>query len=89
MANYAIVENTKVINTCTWDGVSEWSPPEGTQAIEIQQGIIAGVGYDYIGGQFIAPPAPESLPVEQEDPLASLTPEQKQALVDLLKAGLV
>lgn len=89
MANYAIVENTKVINTCAWDGLTEWSPPEGTQAIEIPEGVIAGTGYDYINGQFIAPPLPDPLPAEPEDPLAALTIEQKQALVDLLNAGLV
>ena len=58
MANYAIVENTKVINTCTWDGQSEWQPPEGTQAVLIQDGVVAGVGYHYINGKFI-PPAPQ------------------------------
>lgn len=55
MANYAIVENNKVVNTCEWDGVTSWTPPEGAQAIEIPEGVVAGIGYDYIDGQFIAP----------------------------------
>ena len=58
MANYAIVENNKVINTCAWDGVAPWSPPEGAEAVIIPNGTVVGVGYGYINGQFIAPPAP-------------------------------
>lgn len=61
MANYAIVQDNKVINTCAWDGVTPWTPPEGTQAVEIPEGVVAGVGYSYIDGQFIAPvPTPIS-----------------------------
>lgn len=61
MANYAIIQDNKVINTCAWDGVTPWTPPKDTQAVEILDGIVAGVGYDYIDGQFIAPaPKPTS-----------------------------
>lgn len=55
MANYAIVKDNKVVNTCAWDGITEWTPPENTQAVEIPDDVVAGVGYDYIDGQFIAP----------------------------------
>ena len=58
MANYAIIQDNKVINTCAWDGVTEWQPPEGTEAVIIPDGAVAGMGYDYIDGQFIAPPPP-------------------------------
>ena len=56
MANYAIIKDNKVINTCAWDGITEWQPPEGTEAVIIQDGVVAGMGYDYIDGRFIAPP---------------------------------
>lgn len=55
MANYAIVENSVVTNTCAWDGVTPWQPPVGTQAVLIQEGVTAGVGYHYINGEFIQP----------------------------------
>ena len=55
MSNYAIVENNLVINTCVWDGTSDWTPPKGTTAIQIPIDSVAGVGYSYIDGQFIAP----------------------------------
>lgn len=58
MSNYAIVENTLVINTCVWDGTSDWTPPEGTTAVQIPVDSVAGVGYSYIDGQFIAPVIP-------------------------------
>ena len=64
MANYAIVENGKVINSCAWDGVTPWQPPEGTQAIEIPEGVVAGVGYFYINGKFVAPPPPVITPAD-------------------------
>lgn len=55
MSNYAIIKNALVINTCVWDGTSDWTPPEGTTAVEIPIDTTAGVGYHYINGQFIAP----------------------------------
>ena len=58
MSNYAIIENNLVINTCVWDGSSDWNPPEGTTAVEIPIDTVAGVGYHYIDGQFIAPVIP-------------------------------
>lgn len=56
MANYAIVKNNVVENTCSWDGVSEWQPPAGTQAIAIPANESAGPGYGYVNGHFVAPP---------------------------------
>lgn len=85
MANYAIVKDSVVINTCAWDGVTFWEPPAGSESVELLQGVTAGVGYEYINGQFIAPPQPDPIPAEPEDPLAALTYEQKQALIALLK----
>lgn len=86
MANYAIVENNKVINTCAWDGIAHWQPPAGSVAVEIPEGIVAGVGYSYVDGQFIAPAPIETVEQPEEDLLASLTTEQKQALIAMLKS---
>lgn len=58
MANYAIIQDNKVINTCAWDGITEWQPPEDTEAVVIPDGVVAGTGYDYVDGQFIAPLPP-------------------------------
>jgi len=55
---YAIVRNGRVENTCLWDGVTPWTPPEGTQAIVCPAGV--GIGWTYDGANWTAPPpAPE------------------------------
>lgn len=43
---YAVVEiaTGKVVNVIMWDGVSEWSPPEGTTA---HRSDTASVGDDW------------------------------------------
>jgi hypothetical protein len=69
---YAILDsNGRCINRILWDGASDWQPPEGCTAVA----------------------DPDNLhPVHQEpqqetapDPLATLTDEQKAALVALLQ----
>lgn len=65
MAKYAIIKDEKVINVCVWDGVSEWQPPEGTQAVKLDAEQLADEGYSYINGTFIAPPPPA--PMEQPE----------------------
>jgi hypothetical protein len=73
--NYAILNaQGQCINRILWDGESAWQPPEGCTAV----------------------PDPDNLhPIYQEpqaeldtDPLASLTDEQKAALLDLLQQNL-
>jgi hypothetical protein len=55
---YAIIENGVVVNTVEWDGdVSIWQPPSGTQAVLIQNGMIASIGCTYANGAFSAPAA--------------------------------
>ncbi|HEI6705258.1 TPA: hypothetical protein SJ425_000073 [Yersinia enterocolitica] len=54
MSNYALVnEDGLVVNTVVWDGKSNWSPPLGQIAIKFE---IAGIGWTYVGGEFISPP---------------------------------
>jgi hypothetical protein len=52
---YAIVENGIVTNTIVWDGESEWVPPEGVSVVEVPSDTVAGPGFSYSGGKFVAP----------------------------------
>ena len=71
--DYAVINaDGRCINRVLWDGVSEWQPPEGCTAVADPDNLHA----------IYMEPRPEP-PV---DPLASLTPEQKAALVELLQA---
>lgn len=53
---YAIIENNEVTNVTLWDGVSEWSPPEGSIAVACPDEV--GPGWTYEDGTFVAPPLP-------------------------------
>jgi hypothetical protein len=46
---YAIVLDGTVINLATWDGESDWSPPEGEA---VQCGREVGIGWTYEDGEF-------------------------------------
>lgn len=68
---YAILnEDGKCINRILWDGESEWRPPDGCTAVADPDNLYP----------FHLEPQPEP-----GDPLASLTEEQKAALVALLQ----
>lgn len=70
--SYAILDSEgRCINRTLWDGVSDWQPPEGCTAIPDPDGLYP----------IYQEPAPEPDP----DPLATLTLEQKQALIQLLQ----
>jgi hypothetical protein len=58
---YAVIKNNEVTNIILWDGVSEWSPPEGTIAVACPDEV--GLGWTYENGTFVAPPVPEPVPV--------------------------
>jgi hypothetical protein len=55
MSNYAIVENGVVINIIEWDGAEEFESPSGQDVVIIPDDVIAGIGYTYSVGDFIAP----------------------------------
>lgn len=68
---YAILDSEgRCINRVLWDGESNWQPPEGCTAV-------ADPDNNY-------PIYSEPQPKPEVDPLASLTPEQKAALLALL-----
>ena len=61
--NYALIDNQslKVINMVLWDGETNWTPPEGTFAIQVPDDQLEFVTFDwnYIDGEFVAPEPPE------------------------------
>jgi hypothetical protein len=70
--NYAILNaEGRCINRILWDGESDWQPPEGCTAVADPES-----NYSI--------PLPEPQP--PADPLASLTDEQKAALIALLQS---
>lgn len=59
------------INRILWDGISDWQPPEGCTAVPDPDSIHS----------IYTEPQPEA----QADPLATMTAEQKAALLALLQ----
>ena len=51
MKTYAHIIDGKVVNVSLWDGVTPWIPSE--DIAEIPEGVIAGIGWDYINGEFV------------------------------------
>lgn len=56
MSTYAIVENGVVANVIVWDGVAEYTPPDGTALVQIPDGTYTGPGATYSNGAFGPPP---------------------------------
>lgn len=74
---YAIINTDGlVVDVQLWDGVSEWEPPEGTQAVRCGDNL-CGIGGTYKEGVFNVPPEPE---VPKED-LISQAEQQKANLI--------
>ena len=75
MNTYLIVKDNEVINTVLWDGVSEWTAPEGTTAVIAPEGV--GIGWTKSGSNWIAPeppaaPTPDPNKVSARAKLAAL-----------------
>ena len=69
---YAVLNSEgKCINRIKWDGITEWQPPEGCTAVADPDNL------HLVFKEPVAEPDP--------DPLASLTDEQKAALLALLQ----
>jgi hypothetical protein len=86
MNGYLIIKDEQVINTVLWDGVSDWTPPEGTTA-ELAPAHV-GIGWTRVAGEWIAPEPPPA-PVEDPNKVSAraklaalgLTEEEIAALV--------
>ena len=63
MNTYLILKDNTVINTVLWDGVSDWTPPEGTTVELAPAGV--GIGWTRVDGEWVAPEPP---PAPVEDP---------------------
>lgn len=56
MNGYLIIKDEQVINTILWDGVSDWTPPEGT-TVELAPAHV-GIGWVRVADNWVAPEAP-------------------------------
>ena len=75
--DYAVIDGDgNIVNVIVWDGVTEWEPPEGTQAVRCGDNL-CGIGGTYKNGVFTFPPAPE---VPKED-LINQAEQQKANLI--------
>lgn len=89
MANYALIVGGIVENVVIWDGVlydeetgQGWSPPEGTEAVELHEGDVAHIGLGYADGVFEQPPPVESPPPSAEEILATNTATKNSLLAN-------
>jgi hypothetical protein len=83
--NYAVIEDNDVINTIVWDGVADWSPPEGAVAVLIDEGVQCGTGFSAARQSdgtwaFAPPPPPPAAPRTDEQIVADNTGTRNQLL---------
>jgi hypothetical protein len=78
MKKYAIIDKTTgfVDNVILWDGIVDWEPPEGYQAMHIENEAI-GPNWTYLNGTFTEPviervPEPEIILPTKEEILAQI-----------------
>ncbi len=86
MSSYLVIKDEQVMNAVVWDGVSDWTPPEGTTVELAPEGV--GIGWTRVDGNWVAPeppapPAEDPLKVSARAKLAALglTEEEIAALV--------
>lgn len=86
MDTYLIIKDNKVVNTVVWDGVSEWTAPEGTTVEPSVAGV--GIGWELVDGVWTAPeppapPAEDPNKVSAREKLAALglTEDEIKAIV--------
>jgi hypothetical protein len=51
LKHMAHIVDGKVVNVSLWDGESDWTPAE--EIVEIPEGVTAGIGWDYVDGDFV------------------------------------
>ncbi|EPK5084884.1 tail fiber assembly protein [Escherichia coli] len=82
--DYAVIKSDgKIINVVLWDGEADWSPPDGSTVIKINDSG-AGIGWTYKDGVFTPPPIPEvpkeELIAQAEQQKANLITEASQTI---------
>ena len=50
---WAVIEGDSIVNVVVWDGQSDWSPPEGMTLASLADHPHAGIGWDYVDGEFV------------------------------------
>ena len=83
MDRYAIVRDGVVENVSDWDGVTDWSPPEGTIAVLDKDGVMH-IGGNWNGSVFTpAPPidVPQTQSIEQMIETAKTFEEFKKLML--------
>lgn len=56
--NWAVIIDGVVVNTIVWDGETYWVPPEGAMLVQIEDGVVAGIGWTYANREFTPPENP-------------------------------
>ena len=86
ISTYLVIKDSTVINAVVWDGVSDWTPPEGT-TVELAPAHV-GIGWTKSGSNWVAPepppaPTPDPAKVSARAKLAALglTDDEITALV--------
>jgi hypothetical protein len=46
-AVWAVIDGDTVVNSVVWDGVSDWTPPEGTILESLADWPHVGIGWSY------------------------------------------
>ena len=64
LQNYAIIDGINVINIIQYEEQPSTPPPGFENPIIAVQSDIAGIGWTYVDGVFIAPPVPAPTPEE-------------------------
>lgn len=79
MFQYAIVNDSTglVENIIIWDGVSDWSAPDG---FEVVQSDVAGIGWSYGDKQFVAPDLPP-LPIPTAEEILAVNTGARDSLL--------
>jgi len=63
---WALIDAAGLVeNVISWDGTTQWSPPDGFLCIEVT-GTEVGPGWTYVDGIFYPPVEPEPVPVLTE-----------------------
>jgi len=86
MDHYLIINNEIVENVIVWDGVSPWSPPDGTTVEPAPVGV--GRGWRRVDGQWVAP-EPLAAPAEDQSKTSARTKLAALGLTDEEIAALI
>ena len=93
MKVWTLIKNNVVENVVLWDGISEWSPPDGYTLIDItdmENG--PGPGWTYENDAFIAPVVEEPEEIITPDPNQIFVPRsitRRQCSLELLKRQMI